>query len=92
MPGRGSSLSVVAAALLILAACEVGPDYRKPDALAPAAYKESQGWKPAQPQEAASGTAWWSVYDDPVLDQLEGQVAISNQTRADKKGGDANVG
>ena len=80
MPGRGSSLSVVAAALLILAACEVGPDYRKPDALAPAAYKESQGWKPAQPQEAASGTAWWSVYDDPVLDQLEGQVAISNQT------------
>ena len=73
-------LTVLAVALLALAACEVGPDYRKPDAPAPAAYKESQGWKPAEPGEAASGTAWWSVYDDPVLDQLESQVQVSNQT------------
>jgi len=73
-------LPVLAVALWALAACEVGPDYRKPDAPAPAAYKESQGWKPAEPGEAASGTAWWSVYGDPVLDQLESQVQVSNQT------------
>jgi len=73
-------ICAVGAALLALAACEVGPDYQKPDAPAPAAYKESQGWKPAEPGEAASGTAWWSVYGDTVLDQLESQVDVSNQT------------
>jgi len=80
MAGALARISTLAAALLALAACEVGPDYRKPDAPAPAAYKESQGWKPAEPGEAASGTAWWSVYDDAVLDQLESQVDVSNQT------------
>ncbi len=80
MVGSPPRLLILAAASLALAACEVGPDYRKPDAPAPAAYKESQGWKPAEPGEAASGTAWWSIYDDPVLDQLESQVDVSNQT------------
>ena len=29
--------------------CTVGPDYQRPPAPAPAAYKEPDGWKPAQP-------------------------------------------
>jgi NodT family efflux transporter outer membrane factor (OMF) lipoprotein len=37
-------------------------------------------WHPAQPQDAAPRGAWWSVYRDPVLDGLERQVDISNQT------------
>jgi len=80
MAGVLMRICAVGAASLALAACEVGPDYQKPDAPAPAAYKESQGWKPAEPGEAASGTAWWSVYGDTVLDQLESQVDVSNQT------------
>ncbi len=64
----------------LLAACTVGPDYHRPDAPASAAFKELDGWKPATPREAASGTAWWSIYDDPVLDGLERQVEISNQS------------
>ena len=35
---------------------------------------------PPQPREAASGSPWWSVYDDPVLDELEQQIDVSNQT------------
>jgi NodT family efflux transporter outer membrane factor (OMF) lipoprotein len=63
-------------------ACAVGPDYRRPDASAPAAYKEHapEDWKPGQPQELTNRGAWWSIYDDAVLDDLEHQVDISNQT------------
>ena len=67
-------------ALAVLAACTVGPDYQRPSATVPAKFKEAEGWKPAEPKEAASGEPWWSVYGDPTLDDLERQVVISNQT------------
>ena len=67
-------------ALVTLASCEVGPDYERPSAPVPASFKEIDGWKPSQPQDAASGTAWWSVYKDPLLEDLEQQIDISNQT------------
>jgi NodT family efflux transporter outer membrane factor (OMF) lipoprotein len=69
-----------ALALGSLTACEVGPDYVRPTAPTPAAYKEIDGWKPSEPLEAASGTAWWTIYEDPLLDDLEKQIDISNQT------------
>jgi NodT family efflux transporter outer membrane factor (OMF) lipoprotein len=63
-----------------LSACAVGPNYHRPSAPTPTHFKEADGWKPAEPREAASGTAWWSVYEDATLDSLEKQVDISNQT------------
>jgi NodT family efflux transporter outer membrane factor (OMF) lipoprotein len=69
------ALSIAAVALV--AACSVGPDYHRPDAPVPAAYKE--GWKPGEPQDATDRGAWWSIYADPVLDDLEKQVEVSNQ-------------
>lgn len=68
------------AALTSLAACTVGPDYKKPPAPVPIAYKEIAGWKPATPKQVASGLPWWSIYGDPVLDGLEHQIDITNQT------------
>jgi NodT family efflux transporter outer membrane factor (OMF) lipoprotein len=65
---------------LFLAGCAVGPNYHRPDAPVPAQFKEAEGWKPAAPAEPASASTWWSVYDDPVLDELERQIDISNQT------------
>lgn len=76
-------LGAAAAALLLVAGCEVGPDYHRPPAPVPAAYKEAaaaEGWKVGQPQDAIDRGAWWRVYRDPLLDQLERQVAVSNQT------------
>lgn len=67
-------------ALMALAACTVGPDYEKPSAPVSTTYKELDGWKPATPRQAASGEPWWSIYRDPVLDSLEHQIDISNQT------------
>ncbi|HEY5020316.1 MAG TPA: hypothetical protein VII17_04800, partial [Steroidobacteraceae bacterium] len=67
-------------ALMLLAACKVGPNYRRPEAPAASAYKEDQGWTPAAPAQVPNDEAWWSIYNDPVLDGLERQVAVSNQT------------
>lgn len=65
---------------LMLAACEVGPDYARPPAPTPAAFKEvPEGWKIAQPLDALNRGPWWSVYNDPVLNGLEEQVNVSNQ-------------
>ncbi len=68
------------ALLLCLSACEVGPDYKRPDIATPVAYRETKDWKIAEPQQAGSNQAWWLVYNDAVLDDLEKQVAISNQS------------
>jgi NodT family efflux transporter outer membrane factor (OMF) lipoprotein len=65
---------------IALTACAVGPNYHRPAAPVPQTFKEAQGWKPAEPRDAASGTAWWSVYDDSTLDELEKQIDVSNQT------------
>ena len=69
------------AALLALAGCMVGPDYHRPLAVGTGLpFKEAPpGWIVAQPGDAAAKGAWWTIYHDPLLDQLEQQVAISNQ-------------
>src|SRR4029077_5131694 len=70
---------------LAVGACTVGPDYERPAAPVPAAYKEAPqtqtrvDWQMARPADASNRGAWWSVYHDPVLDGLEQQIDISNQ-------------
>jgi NodT family efflux transporter outer membrane factor (OMF) lipoprotein len=68
--------------LLVLADCAVGPDYsRPPPAAAPAVgYKELAGWTPAAPADTAPRGEWWRGFNDPLLNQLEPTVRVSNQT------------
>jgi len=61
-------------------ACSVGPNYRRPSAPVPTAYKAPKGWKVAAPNDTINRGAWWSIYRDQTLDGLERQVNISNQT------------
>jgi NodT family efflux transporter outer membrane factor (OMF) lipoprotein len=64
-----------------LAACTVGPDYHRPMVSVPATYKSLDGWTAAQPDAAAAPKGdWWTAFHDPLLDELEPQVAVSNQT------------
>jgi NodT family efflux transporter outer membrane factor (OMF) lipoprotein len=58
----------------------VGPDYHQPPAAVSAGFKELPGWKQASPQDAAPKGEWWTVFEDPLLNQLEAQVDIGNQT------------
>src|SRR5262252_1119562 len=68
----------VLAVAALAPACTVGPDYVRPDTPVPAEYKEA-GWKVAEPADAIDRGAWWSIYKDPLLDDLEKQIDISNQ-------------
>jgi NodT family efflux transporter outer membrane factor (OMF) lipoprotein len=76
---RLAPLLLVAGAL---SACEVGPNYHQPTAPTPGTYKEIQGWTAAQPSDAADRADWWTVFNDPVLNDLEQKVVVSNQTLA----------
>jgi NodT family efflux transporter outer membrane factor (OMF) lipoprotein len=71
---------IVAIALFAIAGCTVGPDYVRPAAEAPAAYKEMPPAKPAQPADASPRGQWWEVYGDARLNELEEGVAAANQT------------
>jgi NodT family efflux transporter outer membrane factor (OMF) lipoprotein len=67
---------------IALAGCAIGPNYVKPEVIVPEQYKEAGDWVVAQPKDAAPKGTWWEVFNDPVLDSLEEQVSITNQTLA----------
>jgi outer membrane protein TolC len=71
--------AVCLCAVLWLGGCMVGPEYHRPEAVLSIRYKELAGWTPARPADATSRGAWWSIYDDPLLDSLERRIAVSNQ-------------
>jgi NodT family efflux transporter outer membrane factor (OMF) lipoprotein len=66
----------------LLAGCTVGPDYVRPPMPTPAAFKELKGWKQAQPGDHLIPGKWWEIFQDPQLNTLEEQVAVSNQSVA----------
>jgi len=76
---RMSVLIAPVAGALTLVGCMMGPNYVRPAAEAPAAYKEAAGWKVAQPQDNVARGQWWAIFGDAKLDELEAQVDISNQ-------------
>jgi NodT family efflux transporter outer membrane factor (OMF) lipoprotein len=85
-------LTGIAALLLVLLivaleGCTVGPKYIKPSVPttatfkeeAPASFKESGQWQPAKPEDQTSHGKWWEIFGDPELNELEEQIAGSNQ-------------
>src|SRR5215471_1731519 len=87
MPKGALPLVYLAGLTLVLTACSIGPKYKRPEAVVPAAYKESppasfSDWKVAQPNDSAPRGQWWEVFGDPQLNALEEQVDVSNQTLA----------
>jgi NodT family efflux transporter outer membrane factor (OMF) lipoprotein len=75
---------ILAAAVFAFAAsgCAVGPNYQRPAAAAPGAYKEAQNWVPAAPADALDRGPWWMLFDDPVLNELAARIEVSNQNVA----------
>jgi NodT family efflux transporter outer membrane factor (OMF) lipoprotein len=75
-------LSLLALSACLLSGCAVGPAYHTPTTPQPPAFKEAQGWVPAAPADTLERGPWWSLFQDPVLDQLESSVEVSNQNVA----------
>jgi NodT family efflux transporter outer membrane factor (OMF) lipoprotein len=75
-------LAAALAAVLSLSACTVGPDYQRPEAAVPAAFKELKGWKQARPRDGLQKGRWWAIFRDAELDRLASQVDVTNQNVA----------
>jgi len=59
----------------------VGPDYNRPTNAAAASYKAAElgDWKQGEPLDQVPKGAWWKIFGDDVLDQLEAQGVSANQ-------------
>lgn len=69
-------LAAVLSAALALGGCAIGPDYLRPSAWLPAAYREAPPLPPVQ--NAALDTRWWSLFGDATLNDLVDQALKSN--------------
>jgi NodT family efflux transporter outer membrane factor (OMF) lipoprotein len=63
-----------------LAACAVGPNYKRPAVATPARYKNSVAAPPSR--SAQPPAQWWTLFHDSTLDRLIEQVDVSNQNLA----------
>ncbi|MCJ2181437.1 efflux transporter outer membrane subunit [Novosphingobium sp. 1949] len=82
----GLRRTVAAAALLLVGACTMGPDFAKPQVAAPADWSS---WRSgdaalheALPHGAALPESWWTLWGDPVLDGLEARALAANANLA----------
>ena len=79
--------SLAGVASLLLSGCMVGPKYVKPTVPLAPDYQENRGekykegnWQSAQPADTTLKGDWWTIFNDPQLNALEPQIAVSNQT------------
>ncbi|MDP1574598.1 MAG: efflux transporter outer membrane subunit [Coxiellaceae bacterium] len=66
---------------LILSACTVGPDYKKPTINVPTHFKEAKnnGWKKASPADLKDRGEWWTAFHDQQLNVLEKELNSHDQ-------------
>lgn len=75
--------AVAAAALVSLAGCSLAPAYAPPQTATPAAYKEvPAGWAEAAPLDGAERGQWWTIFSDPVMNDLQARVEKASPTLA----------
>lgn len=75
----------VAVALIAIGGCKVGPNYRAPSMPASPAYSadgHNGNWTAAQPADAKDRGAWWEIYGDAELNDLEQRCGKANQNIA----------
>src|SRR5882757_4920730 len=65
-------------ALISLAGCTVGPKYHQPSAPVPPQFKEGTSSNNGK-TDAIAYSNWWTIFNDPQLDQLEQQADAANQ-------------
>jgi len=75
---------ITGALFITLTSCSLAPQFTTPKVETPAAFKEegaAEGsWKAAEPLAAEERGAWWKVFGDAKLDDLEQKAAAANQT------------
>ncbi|GBR06566.1 efflux transporter outer membrane subunit [Asaia siamensis] len=71
-------IAATALTTTLLTGCTLGPDFRRPDVIAPTHYGQ-------EPQDVAGGTyggpvdiAWWKLFHDDELNRLIDRLAVQN--------------
>jgi NodT family efflux transporter outer membrane factor (OMF) lipoprotein len=77
LPIRCAARFLAPAAAALIAGCALGPNYKRPDAAVTDHYKN-----PVPASTQAPPEKWWTLFGDPVLNDLEQQVEVSNQNIA----------
>lgn len=74
--------------LFLMSSCLVGPNYHQPRVVSSPSFKEAvqmktnlieKSWSPIKPQDDIVRGAWWIVFRDPVLNDLEEELNKYNQ-------------
>ena len=85
---RVSLLALAGSLAALTTGCRIGPTYVRPSVpLAPAFkepvpdnFKSEGGWSTAQPADSQLKGDWWTLFNDPQLNELEAQIDPANQT------------
>jgi len=65
-------------ALLALGGCSLAPPLKVPDVPVAASYKEEAPWTKAEPADALPRDAWWTLYGDNDLDDLQKKLIANS--------------
>ena len=66
--------------MLVASSCSFSPKKQAPAMALPAKFKESGGWKVAQPADHLPRGKWWSIFHDRDLDAIMASLEVSNQS------------
>jgi multidrug efflux system outer membrane protein len=66
--------------LILLSGCAVGPDFKRPESAVPAQWSAAAPPAATMPQTKADEVLarWWTVFDDPVLNDLIERAGAAN--------------
>jgi len=73
---------------MLLTACAVGPDYKRPAVELPSAYPDAAPNAAANPEQGMIAVDWWTLYGDATLNEL---VASTLQNNTDLRKAAAQV-
>ena len=66
--------------LAALCGCAAGPKYQRATVSTPPTWSAEAPWRAAEPKDGIPKGAWWTLYQDPVLEQYEKQALDANQS------------
>jgi len=72
--------SLCAVALVFLAGCAVGPNYKRANVQVPGTWKTQGPWQTAAPKDGILKGAWWTIFGDTQLNGYEQQLLNANQS------------
>src|SRR5580704_15266044 len=80
---RRSQFAVSSAVLcsVFCSSCAITQKYQRPAMPVPASFREVEGsntWKTAVPGDGLLKGKWWEIFGDPILNDLEERVSVSN--------------